>query len=39
MDLVSGCTKISAGCIDCYAEITACRLCAMRLEESSSILF
>jgi protein gp37 len=26
---VTGCTKVSAGCVNCYAEIMARRLCAM----------
>jgi hypothetical protein len=30
---VTGCTKISAGCVHCYAEIMAHRLCAMGQEK------
>lgn len=30
---VTGCTKISAGCQHCYAEIMARRLCAMRVDK------
>ncbi|MCL2561071.1 MAG: phage Gp37/Gp68 family protein [Rikenellaceae bacterium] len=30
---VTGCTKISAGCANCYAEVMARRLCAMRLDK------
>lgn len=32
---VTGCTKISAGCQHCYAEVMARRLCAMRVEKYS----
>jgi protein gp37 len=30
---ITGCTKVSAGCANCYAEIMAHRLCAMGLEK------
>lgn len=30
---VTGCTKVSAGCKHCYAEVMARRLCAMRMEK------
>lgn len=30
---VTGCTKISSGCLHCYAEIMARRLCAMRVDK------
>jgi len=28
---ITGCTKVSAGCANCYAEVMARRLCAMRI--------
>jgi protein gp37 len=30
---ITGCTKISAGCANCYAEVMARRLCAMGIEK------
>jgi protein gp37 len=30
---VTGCTKISAGCANCYAEVMARRLCAMNVDK------
>jgi protein gp37 len=33
---VTGCAKISAGCVNCYAEVMAHRLQAMRLEKYSN---
>ena len=30
---ITGCTKISAGCQHCYAEVMARRLCAMRVDK------
>lgn len=33
MDPVTGCSKVSAGCKFCYAEVTSRRLQGMRLEK------
>ncbi|MBN1463366.1 MAG: phage Gp37/Gp68 family protein [Paludibacteraceae bacterium] len=33
---VTGCTKLSAGCQNCYAEVMARRLCAMGVEKYSN---